>query len=68
MPGTEKNAPVDVACHHSDQLIHQQTGSQLGDPLTSDDIIQIKAKISSAKRGISQNINKTEDVSQKIGI
>ena len=66
MPGSDKNAPGDVASHHSDQLIHKQTKSQLGDPLTSDDIIQIKAKISLAKRGISQNINKTEKVAQKI--
>ena len=61
MPESDKNAPGE-----SDQLIHQQSGSQLGDPLTSDDIIQIKAKISSAKRGISQNINKTEEWANKI--
>ena len=66
MLGSDKNTPDDVASHHSDQLIHQQGGGQLGDPLTSDDIIQIKAKISSTKRGISQNINKTEEVANKI--
>ena len=67
MPGQERNVvPSDVASHHSDQLINQQTGSQLRDPLTSDDVIQIKAKISSAKRGISQNMNKTEEVANKI--
>ena len=40
--------------------------NQLEDPLASDDIIKLKAKISSAKRIISQNINKTEEVARKI--
>ena len=63
MPGPERNVvPSDVASHPLGQLINQQTGSQLRDPLTSDDVIQI----SSAKRGISQNMNKTEEVANKI--
>ena len=67
MPGQERNVVLsDVDSHTSDQLVNQQTGSQLGDPLTSDDIIQIKVKISSVKRGISQNMNKTEEVANKI--
>ena len=68
MQESDKNASGGTASHHSEQLAPQpgSSGGQLGDPLMSDEIIQIKAKISSAKRVISQNINKTEEVAQKI--
>ena len=39
---------------------------QLEDPLSSNEIVKLKAKISSAKRIINENLNKTEEVARKI--